>query len=87
MIYHPDRLKPSLERLEKAFMEGEMEYTSRNFLTTLKRRVYGNLNVDFPVYLLEDLENIEACRYVRVVDLTNNHIGMIDALSNVMGRF
>ncbi len=96
-----------------------MEYTSSSFLTALKRRVYGNLNVDFPMYLLEDLEEIEmadyelesldgieACRYARVVDLTNNnltdltelghlrqverlylannHIGMIDALSNLI---
>ena len=31
----------------------------RTFLSVLKRRVYGNLNVDFPMYLLEDLEEIE----------------------------
>jgi hypothetical protein len=96
----------------------DLDYTNRSFLTALKRRVYGNLNVDFPMYLLEDLEEIdmvdyeieyldgiEACRHVRVVDLSNNnltdltelgelrqverlylsnnHLGMIDALSNL----
>jgi hypothetical protein len=156
MFYHPDRLKPSLEDLEKAFIEGdfeamfsmshilhvknlepgqvsissiitdedlaeefgwdggqdgysyfldqeeendledEMEYTSRSFLTMLKRRVYGNLNVDFPAYLLEDLEDIEmadyelesldgieACRYLRVVDLTNNNLTDLTELGHL----
>ena len=137
MFYHPDRLKPSLERLEKSFTEGdfetmfsmshilhvkhlepgqvtissiitdedlaeefgldggddgysyfldqeeendlvdEMEYTSRSFLTMLKRRVYGNLNVDFPVYLLEDLEEIE------MADNELESLDGIEALSNL----
>lgn len=59
----------------------------RSFLSVLKRRVYGNLNVDFPMYLLEDLEEIEmadyeledldgisACHYARAVDLSNNNL-------------
>lgn len=59
----------------------------RSFLSVLKRRVYGNLNVDFPMYLLEDLEEIEmadyeledldgisACRYARAIDLSNNNL-------------
>jgi curved DNA-binding protein CbpA len=63
------------------------EFHSHSFLMALKRRVYGNLNVDFPMYLLEDLEEIdmadyeiesldgiEACRYARVVDLSNNNL-------------
>jgi len=67
--------------------DNDLDYTNRSFLTALKRRVYGNLNVDFPMYLLEDLEEIEmadyeiefldgieACRYVRVVDLSNNNL-------------
>ena len=65
----------------------EEEFISRTFLTTLKRRVYGNLNVDFPVYLLEELEEIEmadydlesldgieACKYAKAIDLTNNNL-------------
>ena len=68
----------------------------RSFLSVLKRRVYGNLNVDFPVYLLEDLEEIEmadyeledldgiaACRYARAVDLSNNNLTDISELGEL----
>ncbi len=148
MIYHPDRLNQSLDKLEQAYKRGDFEemytmshilnvqnlkpehvtvssiitdedieetfgwdedvdgfsfimeqeeyeeefeedidLTGHTFLSSLKRRIYGNLNVDFPIYLLEDLEEIEmadyeieyldgidACRYARVVDLTNNNL-------------
>ncbi|MCK4747874.1 MAG: leucine-rich repeat domain-containing protein, partial [Bacteroidales bacterium] len=76
--------------------EDELDYTNRSFLTALKRRVYGNLNVDFPMYLLEDLEEIEmtdyeiefldgieACRHVRVVDLTNNNLTDVTDLKDL----
>ena len=72
------------------------EYYTHSFLMALKRRVYGNLNVDFPMYLLEDLEEIdmadyeiesldgiEACRYARVVDLSNNNLTEIDDLQEL----
>jgi len=68
----------------------------RSFLSVLKRRVYGNLNVDFPMYMLEDLEEIEmadyeledldgisACRYARAVDLSNNNLTDIDELGEL----
>ena len=68
----------------------------RSFLSVLKRRVYGNLNVDFPMYLLEDLEEIEmadyeledldgisACRYARAVDLSNNNLTDISELGEL----
>lgn len=68
-------------------MDEESDFAARTFISTLKRRIYGNLNVDFPMYLLEDLEEIEmadyeieyldgidACRYARVIDLTNNNL-------------
>ena len=74
------------ENLEEEELE-DFDFTNRSFLTALKRRIYGNLNVDFPMYLLEDLEEIEmadyeiesldgieACRYARVVDLSNNNL-------------
>jgi hypothetical protein len=74
----------------------DLDYTNRSFLTALKRRVYGNLNVDFPMYLLEDLEEIEmadyeieyldgidACRYVRVVDLSNNNLTDVTDLKDL----
>ncbi len=76
--------------------EDELEFTNRSFLIALKRRVYGTMNVDFPMYLLEDLEEIEmadydleslegieACRYVRVVDLTNNNLTDLTELSEL----
>ena len=68
----------------------------RSFLSVLKRRVYGNLNVDFPMYLLEDLVEIEmadyeledldgisACRYARAVDLSNNNLTDITELGDL----
>jgi hypothetical protein len=68
----------------------------RTFLSVLKRRVYGNLNVDFPMYLLEDLEEIEmadyeledldgisACHYARAVDLSNNNLTDITELGEL----
>jgi len=76
--------------------EDELEFTNRSFLIALKRRVYGGLNVDFPMYLLEDLEEIEmadheiesldgidACRYARVVDLTNNNLTDLTELGHL----
>ena len=76
--------------------EGELDYTSRSFLSALKRRIYGNLNVDFPMYLLEDLEEIEmadyeienlegieGCRYARVVDLSNNNLTDLSELADL----
>lgn len=76
--------------------EDELGYTHQSFLIALKRRVYGNMNVDFPMYLLEDLEEIEmadyeiesldgidACRYARVVDLTNNNLTDLTELGNL----
>lgn len=76
--------------------EDNNDFTNRSFLTVLKRRVYGNLNVDFPMYLLEDLEEvemaeyeiefldgIEACRYARVIDLSNNNLTDLTELRNL----
>jgi len=72
------------------------DFSHRSFLLALKQRMYGNLNVDFPVYLLEDLEEIEMadyeieslegvehCRYVRVLDLTNNNLTHVNELGEL----
>ncbi len=74
----------------------EPDYTAPGFLTALKRRIYGNLNVDIPIYLLEELDEIEmagyeiayldgieACRLVRVVDLSNNNLMDISDLHHL----
>ncbi len=157
MLYHPDRLRQNLERLDRAYRDGDFEalysmshiltvqnlepghavlssviteedlaeefgwdegadgysyfmaeeeleaqedlepgMEMRSFLSVLKRRVYGNLNVDFPMYLLEDLEEIEmadyeledlegisACHYARAVDLSNNNLTDITELGEL----
>jgi len=157
MLYHPDRLRQNLERLDSAYRDGDFEalysmshiltvqnlepghaalssviteedlaeefgwdegvdgysyfmageeleaqedlepgMEMRSFLSVLKRRVYGNLNVDFPMYLLEDLEEIEmadyeledlegisACHYARAVDLSNNNLTDITELGEL----
>jgi len=83
------------EELEQD-MEDNSELDSRSFISVLKRRVYGNLNVDFPMYLLEDLEEIEmadyeledldgisSCHYARAVDLSNNNLTDITELGEL----
>jgi len=82
------------EELEQEDVDSGLE--RRSFLSVLKRRVYGNLNVDFPMYLLEDLEEIEmadyeledldgisACHYARAVDLSNNNLTDISELGEL----
>ena len=77
-------------------LDEEGDFAGPSFLTALKRRIYGNLNVDFPMYLLEDLEEIEmadhelefldgidACRYARAVDLSNNNLTDISDLGHL----
>ena len=79
---------------EGSDLNEEGDYAGPSFLSALKRRVYGNLNVDFPMYLLEDLEEIEmadheleyldgiaACRHARAVDLSNNNLTDISDLA------
>ena len=81
---------------EERDLNEEGDFAGPSFLTALKRRVYGNLNVDFPMYLLEDLEEIEmadheleyldgidACRYARAVDLSNNNLTDISDLGHL----
>ena len=76
--------------------EEESDYAGRSFLSVLKRRIYGNLNVDFPTYLMEDLEEIEmadyelefldgieSCHYARAVDLSNNNLTDITELGTL----
>jgi Leucine-rich repeat (LRR) protein len=58
-----------------------------SFLTALKRKIYGPVHFDFPVHLLEDLEEIEMaeyeiedldgiefCTYAKVIDLSYNQL-------------
>ncbi|HAN00078.1 MAG TPA: hypothetical protein DCQ26_15875 [Marinilabiliales bacterium] len=65
------------------------------FLSALKRKIYGPTYIDFPVHLLEDMEEIEMaeyeiedlagiefCRYVRFLDLSLNAIFDISLLAH-----
>lgn len=71
-------------------------FSENTFLSAVKRKIYGNLNVEVPVYLLEDieeiemaeyeienLEGIEFCRYARIVDLSNNNLTDITDLKDL----
>ncbi|MFC2090936.1 leucine-rich repeat domain-containing protein [Bacteroidota bacterium] len=66
---------------------------SHDFMTAVKRKVYGFLNVEFPVNLLADMEiiemaeyeiehldGIEYCTYARIVDLSGNNITEVTQL-------
>lgn len=68
------------------FDTDEMAYDG-SFLSALKRKIYGPTYIDFPVHLLEDLEEIEMaeyeiedldgiefCTYAKTVDLSYNSI-------------
>jgi len=68
------------------FDTDEMAYDC-SFLSALKRKIYGPTYIDFPVHLLEDLEEIEMaeyeiedldgiefCTYAKTVDLSYNSI-------------
>jgi len=63
------------------------EQIENDFLSAVKRKIYGNMEIDLPVYLLEDLEEIEMadyeigsldgirfCKYAILMDLSGNHI-------------
>jgi hypothetical protein len=65
-----------------------------DFLSAVKRKIYGNMEIDLPVYLLEDLEDIEMaeyeilsldgirfCKYAVTMDLSGNHINDLSEIS------
>lgn len=56
-----------------------------SFMAAMKRKIYGCIHIDFPVYILEDmeelemaeyeletLEGIEYCRFLKVLNLSGN---------------
>jgi hypothetical protein len=69
---------------------------NHGFMAAVKRKIYGYLDVEFPVHLLEDLEviemagyeienldGIECCAYVRILDLSDNTLTDISALGTL----
>lgn len=70
---------------------------NHGFISAVKRKVYGHLNVDFPIHLLadmeiiemaeyeiENLEGVEYCVYARIIDLSGNNLTDVSALSQLM---
>ena len=68
----------------------------QTFLSAVKRKVYGPMEMDFPVWQLEDLEEVEMaeyeieslegvewCRFVRVLDLSSNNLTDIGDLGDL----
>lgn len=72
---------------DNAFFTREELLGDGSFLAALKRKIYGARYIDFPTYLLEDLEEIEMaeydieqldgiefCTYAKIVDLSYNQL-------------
>jgi Leucine-rich repeat (LRR) protein len=71
------------------------ELPEGSFIEAVKRKIYGPMQVNFPVHQLEDMEEIEMaeyeiedltgieyCTYVAILDLSYNQIVDISALEN-----
>ena len=76
----------------EGLMEEDQQYD--DFLSAVKRKIYGNMEIDLPVYLLEDLDEIEMaeyeiysldgirfCKYAVIMDLSGNHINDLSEIS------
>ena len=70
------------------------EQGQNDFISAVKRKIYGNLEIDLPVHLLEDLDEIDMaeyeirsldgirfCKYVQLMDLSGNHIDDLSEIS------
>jgi hypothetical protein len=81
----------AFESEEEAFYQDD-----NTFFTALKRKVYGRINIDMPVYYLEDLdvidmaeyeiesiEGVEFCTHTAILDLSRNQITDISELWNL----
>ncbi|HEY4787894.1 MAG TPA: leucine-rich repeat domain-containing protein [Bacteroidales bacterium] len=81
----------NFESEEEAFYEDD-----NTFFTALKRKIYGRINIDMPVYYLEDLDEIEMaeyevesldgveyCIHTAILDLSRNQLTDISELWNL----
>ena len=100
--YHPDEVWDDSDPGFNYFDEDSMnlsddqpepavkEHSNDDFLSAVKRKIYGNMQIELPVYLMEDLEEIEMaeyeirsldgirfCKYARIMDLSGNDISDI----------
>ncbi len=73
------------------------EETDNSFFSVVKRKLYGNMDIDMPPYYLEDLEEIEMaeyeidyldgihyCKHVKNLDLSRNNITDITDIVNLI---
>ena len=97
--YHPEEIWDETETGFTYIDEESMEQSANlienttegiiydDFLSAVKRKIYGNVDIDLPVNLLEDLEEIEMadydirsldgirfCKFALVMDLSGNQI-------------
>jgi len=97
--YHPDEVWDETDPGFTYFDEDSMNLSDDlpgdtaekqfddDFLSAVKRKIYGNMEIDMPVHLLVDLEEIEMaeyeirsldgirfCKYAVTMDLSGNHI-------------
>ncbi len=81
----------SFESEEEGFYQDD-----NTFFSALKRKMYGRINIDMPVYYLEDLdeidmaeyeidslEGVEFCTHTAILDLSKNLITDISELWNL----
>lgn len=74
-----------------------IEVNEKSFYNAIKLREYGNLNVEFPSFYLEDIEHfelnfygieildgVEYCKQAITMDLSNNNIVDITELGNLV---
>ena len=102
--YHPEYawdLSTTDDGFGYAGAEGEDESDNevydddfeRSFYNMIKIREYGNVDIEFPTYYLEDfeefemaycglesLDGVEYCAHIKILDLSNNAICQIDNL-------
>ncbi len=91
--YFFDRDDEQFEHSPTQFAETE---TDNSFFTAVKRKLYGSIEILLPGYYLEDLEEIEmaeyeieqldgieCCKYVKILDLSGNNISDIYPLKDL----
>ena len=89
--YYSNPESDSFESEDEGFYQED-----NTFFTTLKRKIYGRINIDLPAYYLEDLdeidmaeyeidslEGIEFCTQTAILDLSKNQITDISELWNL----
>jgi hypothetical protein len=104
--YHPDEVwddsDPGFNYIDEDSMNlsddlpgpAVEEHINDDFLSAVKRKIYGSMEIELPVYLMEDLEEIEMaeyeihsldgirfCKYARIMDLSGNELSDISEIS------